>query len=125
MKFHLADTAGLNAITGHGPGHVLVNGVRHDRPLLVGPSLGPLDWEAPGFAGLQAVHFEALLGHDPELVLLGTGARLRFPHPAVTRSLAVARIGIEVMDTPAACRTYNILTGEGRKVVAALLFDPT
>jgi uncharacterized protein len=57
-------------------------------------------------------------------VLLGTGQRLRFPAPRLTRCLSVARVGIEVMDTPAACRTYNILMGEGRRVLAALLFDP-
>lgn len=124
MKFHLEDTAGLNTITGHGVDHVLVNGVRHDSPLLVGPDIGPLRWDALDFASLQAVHFEALLAHDPELVLLGTGRRLRFPPPALTRCLAAARVGIEVMDTPAACRTYNILGGEGRRVLAALLFDP-
>lgn len=124
MKFHLADTAGLNTITGHGAGHVFVNGVRHDSPLLVGPDVGPLRWDAPDFVSLQAAHFEALLAHDPELVLLGTGQRLRFPPPALIRSLAAARVGIEVMDTPAACRTYNILGGEGRRVLAALLFDP-
>jgi uncharacterized protein len=124
MKFHLADTAGLNTITGHGPEHVLVNGVRLDAPLLVGPEVGPLPWNVPGFSALQAAHFEALLAHDPELVLLGTGRRLRFPPPALVACLASARVGIEVMDTPAACRTYNILGGEGRRVLAALLFDP-
>jgi uncharacterized protein len=124
MKFHLADTTGLNTITGHGADHVLVNGTRHAQPLLVGPDVGPLAWSAPDFASLQASHFEALLEHSPELVLLGTGRRLRFPPPALTRCLADARVGIEVMDTPAACRTYNILGGEGRRVLAALLFDP-
>ncbi|MCE2945887.1 MAG: Mth938-like domain-containing protein [bacterium] len=124
MKFHLADTDGLNTITGHGPGHVLVNGMRHDRPLLVGPDVGPLDWAVAGFGLLTEADFAALLQHEPELVLLGTGQRLRFPAPGLIRGLAQARVGIEVMDTPAACRTYNILTGEARRVLAALLFDP-
>jgi uncharacterized protein len=124
MKFQLADTDGLNTITGHGPGHVLVNGERHDRPLLVGPEVGPLAWSAVSFPLLEQAHFEALLSHHPEIVLLGTGRRLRFPPAALTRSLAAARVGLEVMDTPAACRTYNILTGERRQVLAALLFDP-
>ena len=66
----------------------------------------------------------AIKTHNPEIVLLGTGRRLRFPPAALTRSLAAARVGLEVMDTPAACRTYNILTGERRRVLAALLFDP-
>ena len=59
---------------------------------------------------------------QPEVVLLGTGAKLRFPHPRLTRLLSDARIGIEVMDLQAACRTYNILMAEERKVAAALLF---
>jgi uncharacterized protein len=124
MKFHLADTDGLNTITGHGPDHVLVNGVRYDQPFLVGPEVGPLTWPAACFQRLEQVHFDALLVHRPEIVLLGTGRRLRFPPAALTRSLAAARVGLEIMDTPAACRTYNILTGERRQVLAALLFDP-
>ena len=62
-----------------------------------------------------------LVGHKPEVVLLGTGARLRFPPAAVLAPLTRAGIGVEVMDTAAACRTYNILAGDGRRVVAALL----
>jgi len=123
MKLHLADTAGLNAITGHGNDHVMVNGVRHDRPVLVGPAVGPLDWSATRFEALTETDFDAILTHQPELVLVGTGNRLRFPPPRLTGRLAAARIGVEVMDTAAACRTYNILMGEGRLVLAALLFD--
>ncbi len=59
----------------------------------------------------------------PEVVLLGTGTRLRFPHPRLTRALTDAGIGVEVMDTPAACRTFNILAAEGRKVLAAVILD--
>jgi uncharacterized protein len=62
-----------------------------------------------------------LLAHRPEIVLLGTGATQRFPHPRLSAPLAAARVGFEVMDTRAACRTYNILLGEGRRVVAAVL----
>ncbi|MEO6431968.1 MAG: MTH938/NDUFAF3 family protein, partial [Nitrosospira sp.] len=60
---------------------------------------------------------------QPEMVLFGTGATLRFPHPTLTRTLIESRIGVEVMDTAAACRTYNILTAEGRRVAAALLIQ--
>ncbi|MBC7781934.1 MAG: Mth938-like domain-containing protein [Proteobacteria bacterium] len=123
MKLHLQNTQGLNVITGYNADHVQVNGVRHDRPLLLGPNVGPLDWSGQSFDTLTANDFEAILAHDPELVLLGTGRRLRFPAPALTRGFAGARIGFEAMDTSAACRTYNILMGEGRRVVAALLFD--
>ena len=74
-----------------------------------------------GFDGLTAEDFSGLLASAPEIVLLGTGPTLRFPHPRLTRALTDARIGLEVMDTPAACRTFNILAAEGRKVLAALL----
>ena len=73
------------------------------------------------FELLQESHFTQLAALGAEIILLGTGARLRFPHPSLTRSLIEARIGLEVMDNGAACRTYNILAGEGRKVVAAIL----
>ena len=73
------------------------------------------------FEALAGEHFEALLELEPELVILGTGARQRFPHPRLTVALSGARIGLEVMATGAACRTYNILMGEGRRVVAVIL----
>jgi uncharacterized protein len=123
VKFHLADTAGLNAITGYGADHVMVNGQRHQQPLLVGPGFGPVAWSAAAFGTLTAADFAAIAEHAPEIALIGTGERLRFPPGELLRSLSQARIGVEVMDTRAACRTYNILMGEGRLVLAALLFD--
>jgi uncharacterized protein len=81
------------------------------------------DWNAPSFAGLQATHLARLTSLQCEIVLLGTGPTLRFLHPAMLQPLAAQRIGLEVMDLQAACRTYNILVAEGRKVAAALLFE--
>jgi uncharacterized protein len=78
-------------------------------------------WDAASFEALAPAHFEALLKLKPEIVLVGTGKTLRFPSPQLTRPLALAQVGFEAMDTKAACRTYNILTGEGRQVVAAIL----
>gem|GEM_PF-740563 len=78
-------------------------------------------WPPADFATLTAEHLAALLAHEPEVVLLGTGSRLRFPPPEVLQPLQAAGIGFEVMDTPAACRTFNILAGEERLVIAALL----
>ncbi|MBI2311107.1 MAG: Mth938-like domain-containing protein [Betaproteobacteria bacterium] len=121
MKLHLSTTAGMYQITGYGAGHVLVNGVRYEKSLIVMPERIIEDWEVADFEELTAAHFELLGSLKPEVVLLGTGPRLRFPHPALSRCLAEARIGLEVMDTSAACRTYNILMAEGRRVVAALL----
>ena len=111
------------AITGHGPGWVAVNGepVRHS--LVVSARGDRLDWHAANFEALTPGHFEQLLALRPELVVFGSGERLRFPPPALLRALVGQNIGVETMDTRAACRTYNILAGEGRRVVAALLID--
>jgi len=79
------------------------------------------NWQAQTFEQLAAEHFELLLPFQPEIVLLGTGITLRFPCPSITKKLISLKIGVEVMDTSAACRTYNILMAEGRNVVAALL----
>jgi uncharacterized protein len=111
----------VNTFTGYGADFVMLNGERRASSLVVLPER-ELSWQATGFDQLQASDFAVLAGLDVEIVLLGTGPRQRFPHPRLTAPLAKARIGLEVMDTPAACRTYNILVAEERKVAAALLF---
>ena len=121
MKFQPDSFEGTNAITRQDGGAVWVNGHRHEGPLLV-PWRGAVSaWAAGASAALEAAHFDALLALKPELVIFGSGARLRFVAPALYRSLIEARIGLETMDTAAACRTYNVLAAEGRSVVAALL----
>ncbi len=115
---HLPDVT--NALTGHGPGFVLLNGQRIERSIVVAPEHVLREW-ASDFSSLTENHFEQLLILKPELVLLGTGSAFRFPHPALTGCLVNAGIGLEVMDTRAACRTYTVLASEGRRVVAALL----
>ncbi|TAN48750.1 MAG: hypothetical protein EPN19_15580 [Betaproteobacteria bacterium] len=112
----------LNTITGYGAGFVLVNNARHESSLIVLPER-IVPWDIAGFEALALADFERLAGLDREIVLLGTGARLRFPPPALTRPLIEARIGFEVMDFQAACRTYNFLMTESRKVAAALLLE--
>ncbi len=107
--------------TGYGTGYVMVNQVRYVSSVIVLPDRIIEDWPAQTFEQLTLEHFEYLFPLQPEIVLLGTGATLRFPHPALTKTLIAAKIGVEVMDTSAACRTYNILTAEGRHVAAALL----
>lgn len=121
MKLHLSGPSARNAFTGYGPGYVAVNGQRHERSLIVLPDRLVLDWPAGSFEALAAEHLAAVAALAPEIVLLGTGARLRFPRPELTLPLARAGIGLEVMDTQAACRTYNILAAESRRVAAALL----
>ncbi len=121
MKLHANSPASLNLVTAYGPGFVEVNRERQTGALLLLPEGPILPWAVSAFEALDAAAIEGLLCHQPEIVLLGTGARQRFPHPRVSSALAVARIGLDVMDTPAACRTYNILVAEGRRVLAALL----
>jgi len=121
VKFHLQTPAGQNLFTGHGAGYVAVNGVRYADSIVVTPARLVHDWPATDFDRLAAEHFEFLRSLAPDIVLLGTGAMLRFPRPALTHCLATARIGLEVMDNNALCRTFNILVGEGRNVIAAVL----
>lgn len=121
MKLHLENSGGLNAITGYGERHILINGLRYDASLAVLPDQIIDTWGQGGFGGLSSADFEQFLPLKPEIVLIGTGAAQRFPHPSLLRPLIEARIGYEVMDLGAACRTYNVLTAEGRRVLAALL----
>jgi uncharacterized protein len=122
LKLHLNSPDGRYQFTGYGDDHVLINDQRLDFGLVVSPTL--LDREifrGLMFEALEASHFEWLRMQQSEIVLLGTGPRLRFPHPSLIRPLIEAGIGLEVMDTGAVCRTYNLLASEGRKVLAVIL----
>jgi len=121
LKLHTDSPASLNLVTAYGQGFVEVNRERQTGALLLLPEGPVLAWTVSAFEQIDEAAIAGLLGHCPEIVLLGTGARQRFPHPRVAAALAGARIGLDVMDTPAACRTYNILVAEGRRVLAALL----
>ena len=121
MKLHASAPSALNTFSGYGEGYVLVNGQRHADNIIVMPEQ-LLPWSAASFDALVEADFDALLGLNPEILLLGTGSKQRFPHPRLTRALAARRIGVEAMDLQAACRTYNILMAEERRVAAALLF---
>jgi uncharacterized protein len=121
LKFHLEQRTGLNTFTSYGSGYVMVNNVRHEHNLAVLPESMLDNWTAGGFDSLSAADFTAFTNLGLEIVLLGTGTRIRFPRPEILRPLIEAGIGVEVMDTPAACRTYNILMSEGRKIAAALI----
>lgn len=121
MKLHATRPSGVNTITGYGEGYVMVNGERRSGSIVVLPDRLE-QWAVTAFDALTSDDFQFLKGLGAEIVLLGTGARQRFPHPRLTAELAKAGIGLEVMDLQAACRTYNILVAEERKVAAALLF---
>ena len=123
MKLHLAQTAGLNIFTAYGDGFVTVNHEKYEKNLIVTPEQIHEAWTAALPDALSAEDLQPLLTLGAEVVLLGTGKRLRFPPGPLLRPFAPAGIGLEVMDLQAACRTYNILAAEGRKVAAALIFD--
>jgi uncharacterized protein len=125
MKLHLNTDANQRLFTGYGDDHVLINGHRHESSLLLTPSgVEVAPWAGLGFEAMTAAHFEWVALRELDILLLGTGTRLRFPHPSLTRALTEARIGLEVMDIGALCRTYNILIAEGRNVGAAVLIEP-
>jgi len=120
MKLHLTAPRDALAITGYGSGWVSIGGTRYARSVVVfGERV--LEWPVAGFDALNAAQFAFLAGLGAEIVLLGTGDRLRFPQAVHLAVFARGGIGFEAMDTRAACRTYNILAAEGRRVAAALL----
>lgn len=121
MKLHLARIDKRNAFTGYGEGYVLVNGSRYETSLLVLPGQLIENWGVADVGALGDDQISFLAGLSMEIILLGTGSELRFPRPSLLLPLAVAGIGVEVMDTRAACRTYNVLLAEGRNVAAALI----
>ena len=123
MKLQPDRIDGVNAVTAFVPGSVRVNAQFYTHSLLL-PWRGEVQaWPCADFSELTPQHFEQLLALTPELVIFGSGRRLRFVAPSLLRALIERRIGLETMDTAAACRTYNVLASEGRQVVAALLLD--
>lgn len=124
MKLHLDNPTSRNLVTGYGAGYVAINHRQYEANLILLPDRIVEPWGSGGFEALAESDFETLRALGPEILLLGTGNRQRFPAPQLLRPLIEARIGCEVMDLPAACRTFNILMAEGRNVAAALLIDP-
>jgi uncharacterized protein len=125
MKFQPDSLAGTNTVSRLERDAVWVNGVRWGHSLLV-PWRGDVQrWPVADPDALTPMHFEQVFALRPELVIFGSGDRLRFVAPALYRALIEARIGIETMDTAAACRTFNVLASEGRSAVAALLLSGT
>ena len=122
MKLHASVPGAANTITAYGDDYVMVNGQRRESSTIVTPEQVK-DWNASSFQALTPENFSELSNLGADIVLLGTGPKQRFPHPKLTAALGAARIGLEVMDSKAACRTYNILVAEARKVALALLFE--
>jgi uncharacterized protein len=123
MKLQPDRLEGVNAITRHEPGRIWVNTTPWSQSVLVPHRGDARAWDATGIDALSAAHFERVLELRPELLIFGSGTRLRFVAPALHRALIERGIGVETMDTAAACRTFNVLASEGRVVAAALLID--
>jgi uncharacterized protein len=121
------DRLDVQSILGYGAGWVGLghNGVAEkiEHSIVIGSRGEKFNWNCTRFEDLTEAHFTQLVITNPELVIFGSGARLRFAPPSFMRVLMQKRIGIETMDTLAACRTYNVLAGEGRQVIAALLIE--
>lgn len=123
MKLHSSNTENYQTVTGYDQSGVEINAKRYEYSVLVMPETPPRAWDVARFEDLSAAHFEQIALDKPDVVVLGTGERQRFVHPRLIASLSDLRVGVESMDSHAACRTYNILMGEGRKVALALIFD--
>ncbi len=123
MKFQ-PEKSELQAINAYGPGWVSVDGEKIHASVVIGAKGQRFAWDCSSYDDLSAAHFDLLADQGPELVIFGSGSRIKFPKPAWLAGLYARRIGIETMDTQAACRTYNILAGEGRDVMLALLIEP-
>jgi len=123
MKLHSSVTAGLLSITSYDAEHIAVNGRRLTKCFLLTPQRLIEDWSPASFDSLTEADLQKVAELNCPIVLLGTGPRQRFPAPALLRSLIERRIGVEVMDSYAACRTYNVLMAEGREVAAALIIE--
>ena len=123
MKLHTTQTQPYQTVTAYDDRSVQINTTRYEHSLLVLPETAPVVWPVSSFEAITAEHFAHIDSTRPDVVILGTGLRQRFVHPKLTTVLTARRIGLECMDNQAACRTYNILMAEGRKVVLALIFN--
>ncbi len=117
------DKSPVQTIRGYGPGWIAVDAEKFSTSLVISSRGERQVWDCSHYDQLTGAHFAPLAALRPELVIFGSGARLRFPRPEWLQALVAQGIGLETMDTAAACRTYNILAGEGRHVVAALLLE--
>lgn len=110
-------------VTAYGDDYVDINRERHETGLILLPERIITPWCAGGFAALTDADMQQLADLSVDVVLIGTGMQQRFPTPSLLRSLIEAQRGYEVMNLAAACRTYNVLAGEGRNVAVALMLN--
>jgi uncharacterized protein len=113
----------LNTVSAYGPDYIEINAQRYTQSLFLSPETPVIEWSCARFEDIKIEDFEQIAKLDPAVVIFGSGQRIRFPQAALIAPLIARNIGIETMDLQAACRTYNVLMAEGRKVVAALLIE--
>lgn len=123
MKLHSTLTQQYQTVTAYDKHSVELNAIRYAYSLVVLPEVAPAAWPVARFEDLTKEHFAQLEATKPDVVILGTGQKQRFVHPKLVAALTEKRIGVECMDSQAACRTYNILMAEGRKVALALIME--
>ena len=120
LKLHLANFSNLNRFTAYGENYVAINQIRHEQSLVIFPDQLIKDWPVNTVDQLRIEHFDCVLPHSPEILILGTGTQHQFPDRSLLKQLMQSGFGIEIMNTQACCRTYNILVEEGRRVAAAI-----
>ena len=123
MKLHSDPQSSLNTITGYGIGYIEVNSKVYPHALIVQPEGEISPWPVSAFADLSSDNLASLCVFKPELIIIGTGKKQQFLKLELIKPLIQAKIGFEMMDSQAACRTYNILMNEGRQVLAAIILD--
>ena len=123
MKLHATNTQQYQTVTAYDDDGVEFNLIRYEHSLIVLPETAPTKWDVRNFEELTASHFEQVAATTPDVVILGTGKKQKFIHPKLIAALSAQHKGVECMDNQAACRTYNILMTEGRKVALALILE--
>ena len=123
MKLQPDKQPSLNTVSAYGPNYIEINAQRYTQSLLLSPESPVIEWSCTRFEDIKIEDFEQIAKLDPAVVIFGSGQRIRFPQAALIAPLIARNIGLETMDLQAACRTYNVLMAEGRKVVAALLIE--
>lgn len=123
MKLHPTATQQYQTVTAYTEASIEINAVAYEYSLIVMPEMPPVPWKVAAFDALSAQNFEPIAQLAPDVVILGTGTRQHFMHPKLHAALSQKHIGVECMDNKAACRTYNILMVEGRRVALALILS--
>jgi uncharacterized protein len=123
MKLHTTNSQQYQTVTAYDNTGIELNAIRYEHSFFVLPEISPVAWPISRFEELHAKHFETIAATHPDVVILGTGNKQRFVHPSLIASLSSDHKGVECMNNSAACRTYNILMAEGRKVALAIIVE--